>query len=96
MANLKIDLLNKLKNDKYFEESELVRLAGEANMNYRYKIDEMADVLKNIAILNAQVGLVEQYFQEPQDKQNEAQPQTQQPLAPQQQTHVHQGQTHGE
>jgi hypothetical protein len=90
MANLKVDLLNKLKNDKYFEESELVRLAGEANMNYRHKIENMSFTLEKIAILNAQVGLVEQYFQDPKPE-NEQPPQQ-----PVQQTNVHQGQTHGE
>jgi len=96
MANLKIDLLNKLQNDKYFEESELVRLAGEANMNYRQKIDDMSWVLQRIAIVNAQIGLVEQYFKEPQPQQGA--PDTPAPAPVQQPapTNVHQGQTHGE
>jgi hypothetical protein len=65
MANLKLDLLNKLNNDKYYEELELVRLAQDPNTNYKEKIDDMAFRLANIALLNAQVGLVAQYFQEP-------------------------------
>ena len=98
MANLKVDLLNKIKNDKYFEETELVRLAGEANMNYREKIEEMSLVIERIAIINAQIGLVEQYFQEPKQT---AEGQPQQQVAPAQQATPptppkHQGQTHGE
>lgn len=70
MANLKLDLLNKLKNDKYYEELELIRLAQEPNMNYKEKINTMSDRLKNLAIVNSQMGLVEQYFNEPEQPQN--------------------------
>lgn len=65
MANLKLDLLNKLRNDKYYEELELVRLAQDPNTNYKEKIDAMSYKLANISLLNAQMGLAEQYFQEP-------------------------------
>lgn len=95
MANLKVDLLNKLQNDKYYTELELVRLAGDANMNYREKIDHMSYSLEKIAILNAQTGLVEQYFKEPQKQADVAQP-TQPPAAAPEPTNVHKGQTHGE
>lgn len=64
MANLKMDLLNKVNNEKYFEELELVRLAQEPNMNYKQKIEEMDAVLGNIAMLNAKLGGVEQYFRD--------------------------------
>ena len=91
MANLKLDLINKLNNDKYYEELELVRLAQDPNTNYKEKIDAMAYRLGELALLNAQLGLVNQYFQEP--------PQTAPANvlaqgAPAGQ--VHQGQTHGE
>lgn len=97
MANLKLDLLNKLKNDKYYEELELVRLAGDPNMHYKLKVDEMACSLKEIALLNAEMGLVEQYFQDaPQQPQaNAPAPQQPQP-AEVNPTKTHQGQTHGE
>ena len=95
MANLKVDLLNKIKNDKYFEETELVRLAGEANMNYREKIEEMSLVIERIAIINAQIGLVEQYFQEPKPT-AEGLPQKEQAAPAPPAPPKHQGQTHGE
>jgi hypothetical protein len=88
MANLKLDLLNKLDIDKYYEELELVRLASDPNTNYKEKIDNMAYRLQNISILNAQIGLVGQYFQEPVPA---PAANTQQPVA-----QVHQGQSHGE
>lgn len=96
MANLKLDLINKLNNDKYYEELELVRLAQDPNTNYKEKIDSMANRLASLAVLNAQLGLVNQYFQEP-APQAAAAPQAGAPapaVAPAGQ--VHQGQTHGE
>lgn len=88
MANLKLDLINKLNNDKYYEELELVRLAQDPNTNYKDKIDAMTYRLERLSILNAQLGLVGQYFQEPVAEQAPV------PQAPAGQ--VHQGQTHGE
>lgn len=86
MANLKLDLQNKLNNDKMFAELELVRLAQDPTMNYKIKIEKMDSELKNLAILNAQLGLVEQYFQEPENP-----PVQQAPVG-----QAHQGQSHGE
>jgi hypothetical protein len=99
MANLKVDLLNKLNNDKYFAEMELIRLAQEPNMNYQQKIDEMQYLLERLAILNGEVALASQYFQDA-PAVPAAQPDaTQAPAAnvpaPAQQI-VHPGQTFGE
>lgn len=85
MANLKLDLINKMNNDKMFAELELVRLAQKPDMNYREKVDSMDVQLTEIALLNVKLGLVEQYFQEPVPQQ-----------APAPQGKVHQGQSHGE
>ncbi len=106
MADLKIDLKNKLMNDKYFAEIELVRLAQEPAMNYKEKIDSMKKQLDEIVVLNGGMELIEVYFQQPEGQQGV--PQGQQPMpqldpnaAPQpvqQQPagKVHPGQTHGE
>jgi len=93
MANLKLDLKNKIGNEKYYEEMELIRLAQEPNMNYKEKIDSMQNRLEKLAILNAELGLVEQYFQEPAPA-----PVVQGAPVPQGAPagQVHQGQTHGE
>lgn len=97
MANLKLDLLNKLRNDKYYEELELVRLAQDPNTNYKEKVDAMSYRLSNLAMLNAQMGLVEQYFQEPAAQQPQVAPEQVPVQSPgQPQGKVHQGQTHGE
>ena len=94
MANLKLDLVNKINNDKFYAELELVRLAQEPNMNYKLKIDQMDAQLQVIALLNAKLGLVEQYFQEPPVQQQVPQMSPQGQQVPQ--GKVHQGQSHGE
>lgn len=90
MADLKRDLINKISNDKYYAEIELIRLAQDPTMNYEGKIYEIQSQLNKIAILNAQLGLAEQYFQIPQNAAT-GQQVGQQPVG-----NVHQGQSHGE
>jgi hypothetical protein len=97
MPNLKLDLLNKLRNSKYYVELELARLAQEPNMNYKEKIKLMSDKLKKIAVINAQVSLIEQqYFVEPEPvtkPEDVKQPPVNTGVP---QTRPHDGQTHGE
>lgn len=64
MANVKEDLLQKLSSDKYYAEIELVRLANDPNMNYADKINELSDIIGNIALINLKGDLTGQYFQE--------------------------------
>lgn len=90
MANLKLDLLNKINNEKYYKEMELVRLAQEPNMNYEEKVSKMDKLLDFISVANIKLGLIEQYFAEPQKNVTQV-PVNQQPAG-----HVIQGQTHGE
>jgi hypothetical protein len=98
MANLKLDLVNKINNRKYYDELELIRLAQEPNMNYAEKLELMDELLENIALVNLQVGLInEVYFKEPAPApQNAPAPEAAQaaPAAPA--AKVHQGQSHGE
>jgi hypothetical protein len=96
MADLKLDLLNKINNDKYFEELELVRLAQDPNMNYKEKVDSMSNRLASIAVYNAQLGLVEQYFKTPAPAPAANVPQGAPAGAPQGGGIVHPGQTFGE
>jgi hypothetical protein len=82
--DLKVDLTNKVQNELFFTSLELSRLAQDVNMNYQHKIDEMSFQLERIALLNAKLGLVEQYFTPPADQDAPAVVQPQQ------------GQTHAE
>ena len=91
MVNLKLDLINKVKNDKYYDELELVRLGGDVTMNYKQKLDNMSHILHKIGNYNAQLDLIEYYFREQQQP-----PIEEQRVATQQPPVKHQGQTHGE
>ena len=89
MADLKLDLINKVNNDKYFAEVELVRLAGEPNINYKNKIDDMSRLLDEIALANIKIQLIENDYYKQQMAQNVN-------AMPQQGSVIHSGQTHGE
>lgn len=88
MANLKLDLRNFVNNTKYYSELELVRLANDPNMNYKEKVESISLVLQELALLDAQVSLVEKYFQEPATEAQQC--------IPVPQGHVVNGQSHGE
>jgi hypothetical protein len=99
MANLKVDLLNELRNQKMYAEIELIRLASDTAMNYKNKIGNISDVLKEIALLNQEIGLGEMYFQEQPVPQNAPAPvpaaQAEQSVT-QPPVQAHPGQSHGE
>ena len=102
MANLKLDLLNKLRNDKYYKELKLVRLAQDPVMDYEEKIELMNEVLGLIVELNNKMVLAEEYFKEPEQPQQPVAAPPVQPPAPAPAPEakpagkVHQGQSHGE
>jgi hypothetical protein len=96
MANLKLDLVNKINNDKFYEEIELIRLAQDPNMNYRDKIESMQYRLERLAILNSQVGLVDQYFQDAPQQNAPAPAPAPAPAQQKPEGKAHQGQSHGE
>lgn len=97
MANLKLDLVNNLNNQKYYDEIELIRLAQDPNAVYKDKIVAMEVQLEKIALVNAKIGLVDQYFKEPEAPAGQAATPKQQPEVKQQpQGQVHKNQSHGE
>lgn len=65
MANLKQDLMNGLGNEKYYAELELVRLANDANTNYKNKVKVMTTLLTDIATFDLAMGKINVYFNEP-------------------------------
>jgi len=71
MSNIKVDLIRTVKDEKYYGELELLRLAQDGNMNYRSKISSMNNILRNISIYNAQLGLIDQYFRDVPDESEE-------------------------
>ena len=103
MANLKLDLIQRFTEQKMLAELELVRLAQEPNMCYRDKLELMEEELDVLRVVNAKIGLINQYFQDPEPQQAPA-PQQEAPAAPapapapaaEPQAKVHKGQSHGE
>ena len=93
MANLRADLLNEIRNQKYYAEIELIRLAQDGTMNYREKIDSISDILSEIAIINQKMILIDSYFTQPEVTPT---PEAKPAPAPQQQAVPHAGQSHGE
>ena len=83
MANLKADLLQELRTQKYYAELELLRLAQDPTMRYRNKIDELDDLLADIALINSKIGLAEGYFQDAPVEQPQAVPNLPQEEVPQ-------------
>jgi len=98
MANLKLDLVNKLNDKKFHAELEFIRLAQEPSMNYKKKINNIQKQLKKLVFINAELGLVDQYFQEPEPAQAQANaPVSPPPPAPAPaQVNAHPGQSHVE
>ena len=90
MANLKIDLVNNLNNEKYYGELEVIRLAQDPNINYKTKLDEISFELGKIAMVNAKLGIAQQFFQDEQP------PQKQPVIAPPPVQQKSNGQTHSE
>ncbi|MFW5847588.1 MAG: hypothetical protein ACOCVF_01535 [bacterium] len=95
MANLRADLLGDIRNDKYYAETELVRLAGSPNMNYKEKIIAIKEVIKEIALINSQIALAESYFQDENQQQAPQQP-VEQVIQEPQKSQPLPGQSHGE
>lgn len=73
MANLKNDIVNELRNEKYYLEQDLGRLWSEASsLGYRERIHGVKAVLSEIAVINQSLGLLEAYVPTQQVPQQEA------------------------
>lgn len=95
MVDLKLDLINNVKNDKYYRELELIRLASEPNMNYKKKIKLISNIIKKIALLNTQLELIDVYFKDEQQQNQQNVPKKSQQSPPPREN-IHQGHSHGE
>lgn len=82
MSNVKKDMLDELLRDKKYLEMELAGLAQNAIMSYKEKIEKMTDTLKQIAIVNGSFGLLDVYFQTPEEQQAAQQQMAAQEQAP--------------
>jgi len=61
--NIKIDLLNKFYQDKYFAELEIVRLSGiESEFEYRLILDRITCQLDIINTADARIALINKLY----------------------------------
>jgi len=60
---IKNDLIDKISKNKYYLEQDLVRFADNDNLKYNEVIDEIDAILTEIALCNAKLQLIKQYFQ---------------------------------
>lgn len=65
MANLKLDIINKVKNDHYYNEMEFSRLAQDPMINYELKVKKMSQLLDTLTLTTAKLAQIELYFAEP-------------------------------
>jgi hypothetical protein len=82
---LKIQLLNQLTNEKALLEQDLNIIVNNQILVLSEKLSLIRFKLKEISVINVEVALVNQYFQE-----------VSTPNQQQQATIIHQGQSHGE
>lgn len=59
---IKNDLIDKISKEKYYYEQDLIRFAENDTMKYADVIDEIDSVLEKIALCNAKIQLIKQYF----------------------------------
>lgn len=62
MANLKVDIINKISNDKYFAELELQRLLDSNDISHQNKIERMVEQFSKIENYNSSIKLVGFYL----------------------------------
>ena len=64
MNELKIDLLNKFYQQKYFAELEIVRLSGVENqLNYAVVINKITKQLDKLNKINARIDLIKKLYE---------------------------------
>lgn len=64
MNNLKRDILEELIKEKGYLEIDNARLAQNPIVGYYEMVNTLKDNIKNIAIINGSIGLIEVYFPE--------------------------------
>ncbi len=68
---IKNDLLEKVANDKYYMENDLVRLIYSNEISYKDLVNEIDLLLGKIAIANTKIKMINQYFTEKENKEGE-------------------------
>jgi hypothetical protein len=71
-STIKKDLIDFVSQEKYYQEQELVRVVNN-NISYSYheKIERISDVLGEIALTNKKMELINEYFKNVGDENEE-------------------------
>lgn len=69
---IKKDLIDFVSQEKYYQEQELVRVVNN-NISYSYheKIERISDVLGEIALTNKKIELINEYFKNIKEGENQ-------------------------
>jgi len=62
-TTIKNDLIDKISKEKYYLEQDLVRFSENNNAKYGDVVEEIDQILTKIALCNAKLQLIKQYFQ---------------------------------
>ncbi len=72
VLEFKMDLLEWVTKEKYFQEKELVRLMNSNHLySYEEKLERVSEILGKISIINQKIGLINTYFENIGDKKTE-------------------------
>ena len=62
ILRLKNDVLNELRNEKYYTQDELKRVSEDQNISHKKKVESVIKVIGDIAMINSKITLVETIF----------------------------------
>lgn len=72
MNKLKVDLIDSLTRDRYYEEIELTRLLNdEVLFTHKYKIDKIKETLREIVMIDSSMSLINQIYSTPAQNKND-------------------------
>lgn len=66
MNRMKIDLIDSLTRDRYYEEIELTRLLNDDGLfSRKFKIEEIKKCLREIVMIDSSISLINQIYSNP-------------------------------
>lgn len=74
MADFRTDLINELRNQKYYLEQDFVRLVNSQAESYKGRLNEIKDVFVEIGKINTALALAETYLPIQQQEQAQGEP----------------------
>jgi hypothetical protein len=66
MNKMKIDLIDSLTRDRYYEEIELTRLLNDEGLfSHKFKIEEIKKCLRELVMIDSSISLINQIYSNP-------------------------------